>query len=77
MRVRLAVRLDAQLHARSKSCAERTWLLRNAEAAGIEISDEEASNGDGGAAPAGTGDGSSAAEIQRVCADVNAVCTCL
>ena len=69
-RVRLAVRLDAQLRSKSKSGAEDAWLRRNAEAAGIQLSDDEDADGDGRAGPRGgdgaSGDGSSAEEIQRV-----------
>jgi ATP-dependent RNA helicase DDX24/MAK5 len=46
-RVRLAVRLDEALRGRSKAAAEQGWRVRTAEAAGIELSDDEA------AAPAG------------------------
>ena len=69
-RVRLAVRLDSQLRAKSKSGAEAAWLRRNAEAAGVQLSDDEDADGDGQAdtrrGDSDSGDGSSAAEIQRV-----------
>lgn len=68
-RVRLAVRLDAQLRAASKNGADAAWLRRNAEAAGIQLSDDEDADEDARprAGRAATGDGSSAAEIQQVC----------
>jgi hypothetical protein len=46
-RVRLAVRLDAILRARSKAAAENAWLCRNAAAVGVDAgSDDEGSSGD-------------------------------
>ncbi len=67
-RVRLALRLDAHLRSRSKSGAEAAWLRANAEAAGIQLSDDEDADEDAGRAgtrSGGTGDGSSADEIQK------------
>ncbi|CAL8469133.1 g8674 [Coccomyxa elongata] len=67
-RVRLALRLDAHLRSRSKSGAEAAWLRANAEAAGIQLSDDEDADEDAGRAGTrggGSGDGSSADEIQR------------
>ncbi len=65
-RVRLAVRLDSQLRAKSKSGAESAWLRRNAEAAGVQLSDDEDSDGAGRPGSRGGGDGSSAEAIQQV-----------
>jgi hypothetical protein len=60
-RLRLAVRLDAQLRSKSKASAERAWLAANAEAAGVELSDDEddadvsVGEGDDAAAARGAG----------------------
>ena len=45
-RVRLAVRLDEVERKQSKERAERTWREQHAEELGIELSDEEASDGE-------------------------------
>jgi len=63
-RVRLAVRLDEALRGRSKAAAEAGWRVRTAEAAGIELSDDEADAPAG--APAGApADARAAAALQR------------
>ena len=63
-RMRLAVRLDEALRARSKATVERSWRQRNAEAAGIELSDDdEAAAGEASAAPR---DERAAAQLRQV-----------
>ena len=63
-RVRLAVRLDEVERTTSKDKADRTWRQQHAEELGIELSDEDDSDGEAGDRPAG---GLDAARLFQQC----------
>ncbi|KAK9818992.1 hypothetical protein WJX81_001386 [Elliptochloris bilobata] len=65
-RMRLAVRLDEALRMRSKAAVERGWRQRTAEAADIELSDDEGADAAPRTAP---GDERAVAALQQELAD--------